>query len=73
MQLFNALNSRSDLTSAFHHLFTNPALWLSLGGAALAQVLVVQVPVLQHAFGTTGLGAAHWLVAIATGPFIRLT
>ena len=67
MQLFNALNSRSDLRSAVDHLFTNRWLWLSLGGAALAQLLVVQVPALQQAFGTTALRPGHWLLAVAAG------
>ncbi|MHA7861324.1 cation-translocating P-type ATPase [Tessaracoccus sp. Y36] len=67
MQLFNALNSRSDMGSAFSHLFTNAWLWVSLLGAALAQVAVVQVPFLQHAFGTTSLDLAHWAVAVGAG------
>ncbi|MHA6511706.1 cation-translocating P-type ATPase [Tessaracoccus sp. Z1128] len=67
MQLFNALNSRSDLLSAFDHLFTNGWLWLSLGAAALAQVLVVYVPFLQHAFGTVALGWQHWALALTAG------
>ncbi|MCG6568200.1 cation-translocating P-type ATPase [Tessaracoccus sp. ZS01] len=67
MQLFNALNSRSDLGSAFSHLFTNAWLWVSLLGAALAQVAVVQVPFLQQAFGTTSLDLAHWVVAVGAG------
>lgn len=67
MQLFNALNSRSDLGSAFHHLFTNKWLWLSLALAVVAQVIVVQAPLLQRAFGTTSLDAAHWLIAVAAG------
>ncbi|GAA4890650.1 cation-translocating P-type ATPase [Tessaracoccus lubricantis] len=67
MQLFNALNSRSDMGSAFHHLFTNKWLWLSILGAAAAQVAVVQVPFLQHAFGTTSLDWIHWAVAVGAG------
>ena len=67
MQLFNALSSRADSTSAFAHLFTNGWLWTSLALATLAQVLVVQLPALQTAFGTTSLDAMHWLVAIGCG------
>lgn len=67
MQLFNALNSRSDLASAFDHLFTNRWLWISLAGATVAQVLVVEVPVLQHAFGTTSITLAHWALAVGAG------
>ena len=67
MQLFNALNSRSDMASAFSHLFTNRWLWLSLGFVALSQVLVVHVPFLQRAFSTVRLDAAHWGLAIGAG------
>lgn len=67
MQLFNALNSRSDLASAFDHLFTNRWLWISLAGATVAQVLVVEVPFLQHAFGTTSISPAHWALAVGAG------
>ena len=64
-QLFNALNSRSETTSAFHRLFVNPWLWGALGVALLLQVLVVHVPFLQTAFGTASLDLGHWLVAAA--------
>lgn len=67
MQLFNALNSRSDRASATHHLLTNRWLWMSLGLAVLAQIAVVHVPVLQTAFGTTALSWQHWLLAVGTG------
>ena len=43
-QLFNALNARSDLRSAFDHLFNNPWLWGSILFAIVAQVAVVEVP-----------------------------
>ncbi|MDO5736279.1 MAG: cation-translocating P-type ATPase [Propionibacteriaceae bacterium] len=64
-QLFNAFNARSDLTSAFTHLFSNRWLWGSIALAAALQVAVVQVPFLQTAFGTASLDLAHWGVAIA--------
>lgn len=67
MQLFNALNSRSDKASAFHHLFTNRWLWISLAFATIAQVLVVEVPVLQSAFGTTSIAPSQWFLAIGAG------
>ena len=63
-QLFNALNSRSDTTSAFRRLFVNPWLWGALGVALLLQVLVVHVPFLQAAFGTAPLGLGHWVIAV---------
>lgn len=70
MQLFNALNARSDLASAFDHLFTNGWLWASLAFATAAQVAVVHVPFLQSAFGTVGLGWAQWALAVGAGVVI---
>ena len=67
MQLFNALNSRSDYGSAFSHLFTNRWLWGSFALAIVLQVLVVEVPFLQDAFGTAPLDIAHWALAIGAG------
>ena len=64
-QLFNCFNARSDRMSAFHHLFTNPLLWGAIALSLLLQVVVVYVPVLNAAFGTTPLDATHWLVCIA--------
>jgi magnesium-transporting ATPase (P-type) len=63
-QLFNALNSRSETTSAFRGLFTNKWLWGALGLGTVLQVLVVQVPFLQEAFGTASLDPGQWLVTI---------
>ena len=70
LQLFNAFNSRSDRGSAFHRLFTNRWLWLSIAFATLAQIAVVEWSVLQAAFGTVALDAAHWLVAAAGGAMV---
>ena len=64
-QLFNAFNSRSETTSAFRHLFSNRWLWASFAIAAGLQVAVVELPLLQKAFGTASLDLAHWGVAIA--------
>jgi Ca2+-transporting ATPase len=59
-QLFNVLNARSDDRSAFVHLFTNGWLWAAIGGSVVLQLLVVYVPLLQRAFGTTALSTADW-------------
>ena len=67
MQLFNALNSRSETASAFTHLFTNRWLWISIALATIAQVLVVNVPALQSAFSTTAISPAHWTLAVGAG------
>ncbi|MBN2623978.1 MAG: cation transporting ATPase C-terminal domain-containing protein, partial [Acidimicrobiales bacterium] len=63
-QLFNCLNARSDRTSAFHHLFTNPLLWGAIALSAVLQVAVVHVPVLNDAFDTTPLDLGSWLACI---------
>lgn len=65
MQLFNAFNARSPVHSAFSDLFTNKWLLLSVAFGVVTQVFVVEVPVLQAAFGTTHMDLTEWLVAIA--------
>jgi magnesium-transporting ATPase (P-type) len=64
-QFFNAFNSRSETTSAFRHLFSNRWLWASVGLGVVLQIAVVQMPLLQAAFGTVSLDATHWAVAVA--------
>jgi magnesium-transporting ATPase (P-type) len=64
-QLFNCFNARSDRTSAFHHLFTNPWLWGAIVLSMLLQVAVVHVPILNDAFDTTPLSLGDWLTCIA--------
>jgi Ca2+-transporting ATPase len=60
-QLFNVVNARSDERSAFVRLFANGWLWAAIAGSLVLQVLVVHVPLLQRAFGTTALSASDWL------------
>jgi Ca2+-transporting ATPase len=60
-QMFNVLNARSDERSAFVHLFSNGWLWLALAGSIALQGLVVHLPVLQRAFGTTALSGRDWV------------
>ena len=60
--LFTAFNARSATSSAFRGLFTNAWLWGAVALAVVLQVAVVSLPVLQVAFGTASLDAAHWLV-----------
>ncbi|HYO42181.1 MAG TPA: cation-translocating P-type ATPase [Candidatus Limnocylindrales bacterium] len=69
-QLFNALNSRSENASAVRGLFTNRWLWGALGLGAVLQVLVVQVPFLQDAFGTASLDPAHWAATIGMASIV---
>jgi Ca2+-transporting ATPase len=64
-QMFNVLNARSDVRSAFDRPFTNAWLWIALATSIALQALVIHVPVLQHAFGTVGLSAGDWLYSAA--------
>jgi magnesium-transporting ATPase (P-type) len=69
-QLWNCLNARSDRTSAFHGLFTNPWLWAALAVSLAMQVAVVHVPALNHAFDTTPLTLADWAICAALGSLV---
>jgi potassium/sodium efflux P-type ATPase len=69
-QLFNCFNARSDRTSAFHHLFTNPYLWGAIALSLVLQIAVVQVPGLNDAFGTTPLGLDDWLLCAALASLV---
>ena len=42
-QLFNALNARSEATSAFRGLFATPWLWAANGLSVLLQIGVVNL------------------------------
>jgi magnesium-transporting ATPase (P-type) len=64
-QLFNCFNARSDRTSAFHRLFTNPLLWAAVALSVVLQAAVVHVPVLNEAFETTPLDPVDWLICVA--------
>lgn len=60
-QLFNAFNSRSGTRSAFTRLFSNGWLWGAIALSLALQALVLYIPTMQQAFGTTGLSAGDWL------------
>ena len=64
-QIFNVVNARSDEQSAFVHLFTNAWLWAAIGGSVALQTLVIYVPFLQRAFGTTPLSVGDWVFSVA--------
>jgi Ca2+-transporting ATPase len=66
-QVFNLLNARSDVRSAFVGLFTNQWLWMAIGVSLVLQIAVVHLPFLQRAFGTVGLSASDWLFCAAIG------
>ncbi|MBE7325102.1 cation-translocating P-type ATPase [Nocardioides sp. Y6] len=69
-QLFNSLNARSETTSAFHGLFANKWLWGAIGLGVALQVAVVEVPLLQVAFGTAPLDLTHWAACVALGSIV---
>ena len=64
-QLFNAFNARSDERSAFSGLFTNHWLWAAIALSLALQLVVLYVPALQQAFGTTGLSGGDWLRCVS--------
>ncbi len=59
-QLFIVLTARSEEQSAFVALFSNRWLWGAIGLSLALQLVVLYVPAMQQAFGTTGLSAAEW-------------
>ncbi len=69
-QLFNAFNARSEESSAFHRLFVNPWLWAAVALSAVLQVVVVHLPFLNTAFGTTALSWDQWLVCLAMASIV---
>ncbi|HEY2853659.1 MAG TPA: cation-translocating P-type ATPase C-terminal domain-containing protein, partial [Gemmatimonadaceae bacterium] len=60
-QLFNTLNARSDMRSAFTHLFRNRWLWGAIALSLILQLFVLYLPPLQRAFGTVALTGGDWL------------
>ncbi len=69
-QLFNALNARSERSSAFQSLFSNPWLWGALAFGVVSQIAVVELPLLQTAFGTASLGLDHWLICFGMASLV---
>ena len=68
--LFTCLSARSDTTSAFSHLFSNPWLWAAMALSLALQVAVVQLPFLNIAFGTAPLAFNQWLVCAAMASLV---
>jgi Ca2+-transporting ATPase len=64
-QIFNVVNARSDVQSAFVHLFHNGLLWAAVAGSLALQALVVYAPFLQRAFGTVALDGGDWAFSAA--------
>ena len=63
--LYTCFVARSDTTSAFSRLFTNPWLWGAIAISAILQVAVVNLDLLNRAFGTAPLSLTQWGVCIA--------
>jgi P-type Ca2+ transporter type 2C len=62
--LFTCFTSRSEKASAFSGLFTNPWLLGAVCLSLLLQVLVVNVPFLNTAFGTLPLTLNQWALCV---------
>jgi magnesium-transporting ATPase (P-type) len=69
-QLFNCFNARSESSSAFHLMFVNRWLWGSIVLSVLLQVAVVNVGLLNVAFGTVPLSLDQWLVCVAMASLV---
>ena len=66
-QIFNAFNSRDDVTTAFRrHSLANHRLLYALAGVLALQVAAVHMPFLQAIFDTTPLSVTQWGLAAAT-------
>jgi len=63
--MFTCFTARSDITSAFTHLFVNPWLWGAIALSVLLQVAVVNLAFLNLAFGTVPLTFEQWMVCAA--------
>jgi len=63
-QLLNALNSRSEITSAFHRLFANAWLWGAIALGRVLQIAVGQIPFLNRAFNTVPMTLEDWGICV---------
>ena len=71
-QLFNAIASRSSRQSAFVGLFSNKWLWGAIGLSVVLQLVVIYVPFLNSAFGTTPLGPWAWVECICLAAVVLI-
>jgi Ca2+-transporting ATPase len=65
IEFFKAYSYRSERRSLLRSPLSNRWLNLAIVWELLLLVLVVELPFLQDAFGTTGLGAGEWLLVAA--------
>ncbi|NLY64299.1 MAG: cation-translocating P-type ATPase [Alcaligenaceae bacterium] len=66
-QLFNCFNARSELSSAFTHMFVNPWLLGAIVLSVLLQIAVVHLEFLNIAFNTVPLTLGQWGMCILMG------
>ncbi|MBW3088646.1 cation-translocating P-type ATPase [Bifidobacterium sp. 82T24] len=69
-QLFNALAARSATQTAFKGMFANRWLWGAIALSVVLQLVVIYVPVLNTAFGTTPLDPHQWLECLGLAAFV---
>ena len=69
-QFFNVFNSRSDKRSAFVGILANHWVWAAVAVSVALQVLVIYVPTMQQAFGTTALAPIDWLRCVAAASVV---
>ncbi|PJM75910.1 cation-translocating P-type ATPase [Bifidobacterium simiarum] len=69
-QLFNALAARSATQSAFRGMFANRWLWGAIALSVALQLVVIYVPVLNTAFGTTPLDPHQWLECLGLAALV---
>jgi len=64
IELFKAFAFRSDRRSTLEGTFRNRWLDLAVAWEIALLTLVINVPFLEHAFGTTGLSPARWALVV---------
>ncbi|OZG57403.1 haloacid dehalogenase [Bifidobacterium tissieri] len=69
-QLFNALAARSADQTAFLGMFSNKWLWGAIALSIVLQLLVIYVPFLNVAFGTTPLDPHQWLECVGLAALV---
>jgi len=72
-QLFNALNARSSVASAFRGIFRNRWLWGTIAISLALQLMILDVPVFQRAMGVTAISAAQWLLCTVVASSVLWT
>lgn len=72
-QLFNCFNARSERNSALRYMFTNRWLWGAIGLSVILQIAVVELDVLNSAFGTVPLSLSQWAVCAGMGSAVLWT